>query len=108
MDVSTLVLSSYRHLIVGHAALSNIDNAVVVGVHNFVQQRWVTDMSVKEIENAITQLSPEELAELSAWLADYQAQVWDNQIERDLDAGRLDALLEEVDEEYEAGEAKPL
>jgi len=65
-------------------------------------------MSVKEIENAITQLSPEELAELSAWLADYQAKVWDKQIERDLDAGRLDALFEEVDEEYEAGEAKPL
>lgn len=65
-------------------------------------------MSVKEIEKAITQLSPEELAELSAWLADYQAKVWDEQIERDLDAGRLDALLKEVDEEYEAGEAKPL
>lgn len=65
-------------------------------------------MSVKEIENAITRLSPEELAELSAWLADYQAKVWDEQIERDLEAGRLDALLEEVDEEYEAGEAGPL
>jgi len=65
-------------------------------------------MSVKDIENAITQLSLEELAELSAWLADYQAKVWDKQIERDLDAGRLDALLEEVDEEYEAGKAKSL
>ena len=68
----------------------------------------VPAMSVKEIENAITQLSPEELAELSAWLADYQATVWDEQMERDLDAGRLDALLEEVDEAYEAGDAKPL
>lgn len=65
-------------------------------------------MSVKEIENAITQLSPEELAELSAWFADYQAKVWDEQIERDLDEGRLDVLLAKVDEEYEAGEANPL
>ena len=65
-------------------------------------------MSVREIENAITQLSPEDLAELSAWLADYQAKVSDDQIERDLDEGRMDALLEEVDEEYKAGEAKPL
>lgn len=64
-------------------------------------------MGVKEIENAITQLSPKEWAELSAWFADYQAEVWDEQIERDLEAGRLDALLEEVDEEYEAGEASP-
>ena len=65
-------------------------------------------MSVKEIEKAITQLSPERLAELSAWFADYQATIWDEQIERDLDAGRLDALLEEVDAEYAAGKAKPL
>lgn len=65
-------------------------------------------MSVQEIEQAITQLSPAELAELSAWLADYQAKVWDDQIERDLETGRLDALLNEVDAEYEAGQAKPL
>lgn len=65
-------------------------------------------MSVKEIEDAITQLSPEQLAELSAWFADYQAKIGDEQIERDLDEGRLDALLEKIDEEYEAGEAKPL
>lgn len=65
-------------------------------------------MRVKEIEEAITRLSPEEVAELSAWLADYQAQVWDEQIEDDLEAGRLDALLEEVDAAYEAGEATPL
>lgn len=65
-------------------------------------------MGLKEIENAFTQLSNKELAKLSAWLADYQANVWDEQIEEDLDAGRLDALLEEVNEEYEAGETKPL
>lgn len=58
-------------------------------------------MSVKEIENAITRLSAEDLTELSAWFADYQAKIWDEQIERDLDAGRLDALLDEVDAEYD-------
>ncbi|PSQ80317.1 MAG: hypothetical protein BRD46_04415 [Bacteroidetes bacterium QS_8_68_15] len=65
-------------------------------------------MSVKEIENAITELSTEDVAELSAWFADYQAKLWDEQIERDLDEGRLDALLEKVDAEYEAGEAQPI
>lgn len=54
-------------------------------------------MSAKEIEAAITQLSAEDLAELAAWFADYHARVWDQQIERDLDTGRLDALLKEVD-----------
>lgn len=65
-------------------------------------------MSVKDIENAITQLSAKDLAELSAWLGDYRAEVWDEQLERDLDTGRLDALLEEVDAEFEAGKAEPL
>lgn len=65
-------------------------------------------MSVKEIEGAIQQLSASELAELAAWFAEYQAQAWDKQIEEDLDAGRLDSLLEEVEAEYSSGQAKPL
>jgi hypothetical protein len=60
-------------------------------------------VSVKEVESAIAQLSPKELAELMAWLEEYHAQIWDKQIEEDLEAGRLDALLAEVDKEYEAG-----
>lgn len=59
-------------------------------------------MSVKEIETAITQLSATELAELMAWLTEYHAQEWDKQIEDDLEAGRLDALLAQVDDEYDA------
>jgi len=65
-------------------------------------------MSVKEIETAITQLSATELAELMAWLTEYHAQAWDKQIEDDLESGRLDALLAEVDDEYNAGLAQPL
>lgn len=65
-------------------------------------------MSVQEIEAAIMQLPKKELLELSQWLEEYQAQLWDEQIEADLAAGRLDALLAEVDAEYEAGLSKPL
>jgi hypothetical protein len=36
------------------------------------------------------------------WLEDYHAQIWDKQIEGDLEAGRLETLLAEVEEEYEA------
>lgn len=66
------------------------------------------EMSVQEIEVAIMQLPAEELVELSNWLEEYRAQVWDRQIEADLEAGRLDALLAEVDAEYEAGLAQSL
>jgi hypothetical protein len=68
----------------------------------------IKDMGVKQIERAITQLSAKELAELVSWLEEYNAQVWDKRIEEDLEAGRLDALLAEADEEYEAGLAQPL
>jgi hypothetical protein len=67
-----------------------------------------TDMGVKQIERAITQLPAKDLAELMSWLEDYHAQVWDKRIEEDLKTGRLDALLAEVDEEYEAGLTEPL
>ncbi len=65
-------------------------------------------MSVREIEAAITRLSRRDLAELAAWFADYHSREWDEQIERDLDSGRLDAFLAEAEAEYEAGQAKPL
>jgi hypothetical protein len=65
-------------------------------------------MTIKEIEAAITQLPAKELAELMAWLHEYHVQAWDKQIEDDLEAGRLDTLLAEVDKEYEAGLAQPL
>ena len=68
----------------------------------------IQEMGVKQIERAITELPAKELAELMRWLEDYHAQVWDKRIEEDLEAGRLDALLAEVDEEYEAGLSQPL
>lgn len=65
-------------------------------------------MSVKEVEDAITQLSAKELTELMAWLEEYHAQMWDKQIEEHLEAGRLDAMLADVDKEYESGLSRPL
>lgn len=65
-------------------------------------------MSVKEIERAITQLPKNELTELMTWLQRHHHEIWDKQIENDLETGRLDALLAEVEAEYSAGEARPL
>jgi hypothetical protein len=65
-------------------------------------------MSVTEIEAAITKLASGDLGELMSWLEDYHAKVWDKQIADDLDSGRLDTLLADVDREYEAGLAEPL
>lgn len=65
-------------------------------------------MSVTEIETAITKLNDDDLDELMTWLESYHARLWDREIEKDLEAGRLDSELAEVDSEYEAGLAKPL
>jgi hypothetical protein len=51
-------------------------------------------MSVEELESAIARLPPEQFARLATWFADYQAEVWDRQIEDDLRAGRLDVVIQ--------------
>ncbi len=65
-------------------------------------------MGIQEIQAAIIKLPVQKLVELSTWLEEYQARVWDQQIEADLTMGRLDTILAEVDAEYEAGLAQPL
>ena len=65
-------------------------------------------MSIAEIEAAIAGLSRNDLAELSEWFRDYQEKLWDKQIEDDLATGRLDAVLAEIDAEYESGLSQPL
>lgn len=65
-------------------------------------------MSVKELESAIANLPPRQLNQLSKWFEEFMEARWDAQIARDLKAGRLDAVLKKVDEDYEAGRCTPL
>ena len=65
-------------------------------------------MSVQELEKAVTQLPSPELARFAAWFEEYQANLWDKQIEEDALAGRLDALAEQANREFEAGRCRPL
>ena len=65
-------------------------------------------MDIKEIESAIAQLPPSELAELAKWFEEFQAQVWDEQLEQDMETGRLDALLKQAEQDFEQGQCEPL
>jgi hypothetical protein len=60
-------------------------------------------MNVKDIESAITQLPPSELEEFTAWFEEFLAEAWDEQIKVDVQAGRLDALLQQAEREFEVG-----
>lgn len=65
-------------------------------------------MSITEIEQAITELSPEELARFREWFQEFDAQVWDEQIEKDAKTGKLDKIADKAVDEYRAGKAKEL
>jgi hypothetical protein len=60
-------------------------------------------VSVEQIKTAIEQLSFEERAELAAWLHGWQDDDRDEQIKRDVAAGKFDHILREVDEDIRAG-----
>ncbi|MEM6553275.1 MAG: hypothetical protein AAF750_14255 [Planctomycetota bacterium] len=64
-------------------------------------------MTVKEIQDAVLKLSPEEQREFDAWFAERQADAWDRQIEEDAKAGRLDHLIDEALADHAAGRSKP-
>jgi major membrane immunogen (membrane-anchored lipoprotein) len=64
--------------------------------------------TIKEIEKAVTNLSPEQLAEFRAWYEEFDAALWDKQFEADVKSGKLDRVAEKAVAEYRAGKAKPL
>jgi len=51
-------------------------------------------VSLAEIKSAVRQLSPRELAELSAFILEENNAVWGEQIERDAASGKLDFLFQ--------------
>ena len=57
----------------------------------------------QDIEQAITRLSPADRLTLSNWLAEYNAQFWDEQFEKDVATGKLNWLAEEARAENRAG-----
>ena len=64
--------------------------------------------ALEELEKHIQGLSPEDLKKFRAWFAEFDARVWDAQIEADSKAGKLDALVGEALAEYRAGKTREL
>ena len=64
--------------------------------------------TVKEIKAAIEKLSLEERAELERALHGWTDDAWDEQIKSDVAASRLDKILKEVDDEFDAGKLRDL
>ena len=64
--------------------------------------------TVEEITAAIQHLPADDVARVRAWLAEFTEQLWDEQIERDERAGRLDALIDKALDEHRDGRTRPL
>ena len=65
-------------------------------------------MTIEDIEKAVSQLPPEDLARLRAWFQEFEAARFDQKIERDAKAGRLDRLAEQALADYRQGRAREL
>jgi hypothetical protein len=63
---------------------------------------------IERIEQEIHALSFEELAQFRAWFLEYDWAIWDRQIERDAEAGRLDDLAVRALRDHAAGKTTPL
>ena len=61
-------------------------------------------MSLAELENAVAQLSKDDLNRFNAWYEEYVAEQWDRRIEADVLAGKFDAMCKRADAAFEAGE----
>lgn len=63
---------------------------------------------VEQLERGIENLTPEQLAKFRAWFLEFDARVWDQQIEADAKAGKLDGLIAEALADYKTGKAREL
>ncbi len=64
--------------------------------------------TVPEIEAAVRNLSPADLSSFRKWFQEFDAEAWDRQLERDVQANRLDALAEEAINELRDGRTTDL
>ena len=63
---------------------------------------------IEEIEQRVQALSPEELAQFREWFLEFDWAVRDKKLERDVGAGKLDALANKAIRDHAAGKTKPL
>jgi hypothetical protein len=64
--------------------------------------------TIEDIERAVAELSPDQFARFRAWFEEFDAARFDQKIERDANAGKLDRLAEQALEDFRSGHAREL
>ena len=65
-------------------------------------------VTLDDIEKAVAELPPDQLLRFRAWFEEFEAARFDDRIERDAKAGRLDRLAEQPLSDFRAGRAREL
>jgi hypothetical protein len=64
--------------------------------------------NLEKLEKHVRALTPEELRKFRAWFAEFDARAWDEQIEADSKAGKLDALASEARAEHKVRKTREI
>ncbi len=62
--------------------------------------------TIDDIEQAVAKLAPNELAAFRAWFEAFDAQRFDQAIERDAKSGKLDRLAEDALAAHQSGQTR--
>ena len=63
---------------------------------------------LEQIEKAVSALNPAEVKQFANWFAEFHADLWDQQIADDVEAGHLDEFLSEARAEIATGKVRDL
>ena len=63
---------------------------------------------VEDLERTVRELNREQLTSFRRWFLEFDAEVWDHQLQEDIAAGRLDELGEEALADLREGRTRPL
>ena len=64
--------------------------------------------AVLELEQAVSQLPPKELAHFREWFEEFDAKIWDRQLAEDAKSGKLDKLANQAIADFRAGKYREL
>lgn len=63
---------------------------------------------LEKLAERIEKLSPEELRKFREWFAEFDAHLWDTQIEVDVKSGKLDQMVSDALVDYTTGKTREL
>ena len=63
---------------------------------------------IQELKRQVAGLTPDELAAFRRWFAEFDAELWDQQIEADVRAGKLDTMAQKALRDHAEGKSTKL